>query len=323
MRASTVGQRLRRGEGADGRWELLARYKRRSSAGRLRARVLLARGRLSCGLRNGVRRDSWWSERVAVAVPAGGRRDGRWLLSFVRPLSARVSTRPFLTYSGHRGFACANINGQTCIRIVSSTTLPTMSCRGNSAVFATMTLPDSGARVTSLSVYAPLIQLNFQSSDLTPTQTTIQNPSGDEQLTLAPGAPQSTGLGIGGRPTPTNTNGSPGSNSGSGFSVGAMVGVGVAGGLAFLAALVGGCWVWQRRLRQRRDRKDAAMQKLDNLYEASRPTALGGDGYSRYEVKPLPARPLGVDEYTMHSPVSPNTYVPTGRQYRPYRPSGF
>jgi hypothetical protein len=216
---------------------------------------------------------------------------------------------------------------------VSATTVPTLSCRGAgaSAVFATLTLPDLAARITSMSIYAPMIQLAFQSSDVSPSAapTTTPPPSGDgEQLTVAPGAPESTGLGLGGAdgPFPTGTEGGPSGAQSGGVSVGAMVGVGVAGGLAFLAVLVGGCWIWQRRLRRRRDMQDAALQKLDTLYEASRPAGpMGEDVYSRYQVKPLPARPLGVEDYAMHSPVSPVTYnaAPPGRTYQPYRPSEF
>ena len=193
-----------------------------------------------------------------------------------------------------------------------------------------MTLPDLGARVTSMSIYAPMIQLAFQSSDLSPSAApTTQPPDDGEQLTVAPGAPESTGLGLGADgPFPTGTETGPSGAQSGGVSVGAMVGVGVAGGLGFLAVLIGGCWVWQRRIRRRRDMQDAALQKLDTLYEASRPTgpgSLGGDEYSRYQVKPLPARPLGVEDYVMQSPISPVTHnaAPAGRTYQPYRPSEF
>jgi len=200
-----------------------------------------------------------------------------------------------------------------------------MTCQGASAALATMTLPDLVARVTSLSIFAPMIQLNFQSSDLSPTSTPTPTEAsgGDERLTLATGAPESTGLGFGGRPSPTNTGGPQGSGSGSGVSVGAIVGVGVAAGLGFLAVLVGGCWIWQRQLRRRRDVKDAALQKLDTLYEVSRPAAFESDGASRYQVKPLPARPLGVDDYAMHTSVAPGALAPAETAYRPYRPSDF
>lgn len=65
------------------------------------------------------------------------------------------------------GYGCANIGGQTCTMIATSTVVPTVSCDGNKVgALAFNTVPDTAAQVTAFSLYAPMIQINFQSSDL-------------------------------------------------------------------------------------------------------------------------------------------------------------
>lgn len=65
------------------------------------------------------------------------------------------------------GYGCANIGGQTCTMIATSTVVPTVSCDGSKVgALAFNTVPDTAAQVTAFSLYAPMIQINFQSSDL-------------------------------------------------------------------------------------------------------------------------------------------------------------
>jgi hypothetical protein len=77
------------------------------------------------------------------------------------------------------GFGCDNLNGQTCIMRAKSTILPTVSCEtGASNNFGFTTLPNE--EVTNLSLYAPMIQLAFQSSDRTGLST-IPSSSNNQQ----------------------------------------------------------------------------------------------------------------------------------------------
>ncbi|KAB5549501.1 hypothetical protein GE09DRAFT_1174419 [Coniochaeta sp. 2T2.1] len=67
------------------------------------------------------------------------------------------------------GYGCANFGGQTCTMIATSTVIPTVTCDGNKVgALAFNTVPD--ASVTAFSLYAPMIQINFQSSDLPPAE---------------------------------------------------------------------------------------------------------------------------------------------------------
>ncbi|KAH8898037.1 hypothetical protein GQ53DRAFT_712568 [Thozetella sp. PMI_491] len=69
------------------------------------------------------------------------------------------------------GYGCANLNGQTCTMVATSTTVPTVTCDGTkSGAFAFQTVPDAKASITAFSLFAPMIQINFQSSDQ-PKQT--------------------------------------------------------------------------------------------------------------------------------------------------------
>ncbi|KAK3341913.1 hypothetical protein B0T25DRAFT_355911 [Lasiosphaeria hispida] len=71
------------------------------------------------------------------------------------------------------GYGCGNINGQTCIMIATSTTIPTVTCDGTkSGTFAFQTVPDAEASITAFSLFAPMIQINWQSSDRTQTAST-------------------------------------------------------------------------------------------------------------------------------------------------------
>ncbi|KAK4161111.1 hypothetical protein QBC43DRAFT_218268 [Cladorrhinum sp. PSN259] len=67
------------------------------------------------------------------------------------------------------GYGCANINGQTCIRVATSTAIPAMvTCDGSN--FKTIDLD----AVPTITLMAPMIQINFQSTDL--PSSTITNP---------------------------------------------------------------------------------------------------------------------------------------------------
>ncbi|KAK0636763.1 hypothetical protein B0T17DRAFT_477890, partial [Bombardia bombarda] len=71
------------------------------------------------------------------------------------------------------GYRCDNLNGQTCILSAATMTVPSVSCaRGTSADFDFITLPNR-----KINVFAPMIQINYQSSDQ-PTTSTITSTTG-------------------------------------------------------------------------------------------------------------------------------------------------
>jgi len=187
------------------------------------------------------------------------------------------------------GYGCANIGGQTCTMIATSAVIPTVTCDGSrSGDFAFKTVPDTAASVTAFSLFAPLFQINWQSSD-------------------RPGTTTRPGTGAGAQPTRTNSNGQPVPTSGTqtidpgeasgiptletdgsiprpsgtggldglpndaeqkeeepantGLATATKVGLGIGGAVAAIALVVGTImYVWRRRRGQRED------QELDRLY---------------------------------------------------------
>lgn len=146
-----------------------------------------------------------------------------------------------------RGFSCFN-GVQTCISLLTSATVATVTCEsGTSAHFSHLTVPfaveltDSASIISTFSVWAPMVQLKYQSSDLppssiTPSPTTTSGSTGDSIATtsssnnnaaLITDAPVQDSLPVGSR-------------------VG--IGVGVAAGVIILA-IIGFCAVrvWRRR----------------------------------------------------------------------------
>ncbi|KAK4239279.1 hypothetical protein C8A03DRAFT_14300 [Achaetomium macrosporum] len=77
------------------------------------------------------------------------------------------------------GYSCANVNGQTCTMVATSHAIPTVTCDGSkSGGFASQTIPDLEASITALSLFAPMIQINWQSSDRTePSSTSTAKPT--------------------------------------------------------------------------------------------------------------------------------------------------
>ncbi|KAK0630349.1 UV radiation resistance protein and autophagy-related subunit 14-domain-containing protein [Bombardia bombarda] len=71
------------------------------------------------------------------------------------------------------GYGCANINGQTCTMVATSTTVPLVTCDGTkSGDFGFQTVPDAKASITAFSLFAPMIQINWQSTDRTEATST-------------------------------------------------------------------------------------------------------------------------------------------------------
>ena len=130
------------------------------------------------------------------------------------------------------GFRCDNLNGQTCIRWATSTALPTVSCDpGTSNKFGFTTLPNP--EVTSLSLFAPMIQLAFRSSDLQDASIT----SSSSPTSSATSAPT------------TSISGSQVIPSTSPLSTGAIAGIAVGGAALILTMIAALVFVWRRRRR--------------------------------------------------------------------------
>ncbi|KAK3382143.1 hypothetical protein B0T24DRAFT_517498 [Lasiosphaeria ovina] len=83
------------------------------------------------------------------------------------------------------GYGCANINGQTCTVVATSTMVQTVTCEGTEmGDFAVQTVPDPAASITAFSLFAPMIQINWQSSDTTTETSATAGPT----TTPEPGA---------------------------------------------------------------------------------------------------------------------------------------
>ncbi|KAL2133000.1 hypothetical protein VTI74DRAFT_3038 [Chaetomium olivicolor] len=200
------------------------------------------------------------------------------------------------------GYGCANINGQTCTMIATSTTIPTVTCDGNkSGDFASQTIPDAKASITALSLFAPMIQINWQSSDrpastlhpsssnttppaVTPsgTQTIDTEASSSPETLILDLSPQTASYNLGDASTPSSTPSQQDHNSQSSnnttnherFSPGTKVAIGVAGAAAVLMLLVCALFYCWRRRKNRRE--ELELDRLCGVKSGNARTA-GGD----------------------------------------------
>lgn len=135
------------------------------------------------------------------------------------------------------GFACDNIQGQTCLMRAKSTEFPTVSCEGGSSNnFGFTTLPN--AAVTTMSLYAPMIQIAWKASDRPKTSSSSATTSA---TTSAPTttAPNSTST--------ANPN-SP-ATSDSSLSTGAIAGIAIGAAALLLLTLAAAIFIWRQRRR--------------------------------------------------------------------------
>jgi len=188
-----------------------------------------------------------------------------------------------------------------------------------------MTLPDIAASITALSIFAPMIQINFQSSDLdssTSSPASKSKSEGAQSTSRKDGSTSTKGSSNEASQTAaTGTNAENTSNDGpsggSSIPMAAVIGSAVAGGIALLVVIVSGCWIWQKRIRRRRDAKEAEL--LDSLYASGRPQDIVGGDLSPYFTRPTPtSMARGVDEYAPVAPRSPGD-LNADTMYRPYR----
>ncbi|KAK1752714.1 proline-rich receptor-like protein kinase PERK2 [Echria macrotheca] len=256
------------------------------------------------------------------------------------------------------GYACANINGQTCTMIATSTTVPTVTCDGSkSGDFGFQTVPDAKASITAFSLFAPMIQINWQSSDLPATtskpgagagagatKTNTRNQptatSGTQTIDTAIASGMPTLATDGSAPLPSgsdsanssnNSTASPGdaeqkgssSEGNTGLATTTKVGLGIGGAVAAIALVVGTVmYVWRRRRHQREE------QELDRLYgmKHNSSTNLADDDIPGWYRGQRPAAQAATQfTPTMLSPYRPGAGAseldaPASPYYRPYRP---
>ena len=165
------------------------------------------------------------------------------------------------------GYACANINGQTCTMVATAAVIPTVTCDGSkNGAFVFQTVPDPKASITAMSLFAPMIQINWHRSDRNAIAKAQEpdatiDPTNTIETTIEM-------LELDTRPLPTRTgavvesaidDGSPHSHEP--LSSAFKVGMGVSGAVIVLMVVV--CtmfWCWRRRKLQREE------QELDRLY---------------------------------------------------------
>ncbi|KAK4072707.1 uncharacterized protein Triagg1_5752 [Trichoderma aggressivum f. europaeum] len=155
------------------------------------------------------------------------------------------------------GFACDNLNGNTCVLTASDTEIPTASCDGTSIIdsgleefphFFTVTDTNTAGTLTHLTfsqsivLLAPMFQINFQATDLPASTTTAAT-------TLSTATTRTTSSTI--QQTSTSAADNSVGKGSSGLSDGAKVGLGVGLGLgaAFLLAFAGFIYYYRRSKR--------------------------------------------------------------------------
>ncbi|KAL2256388.1 hypothetical protein VTK26DRAFT_1747 [Humicola hyalothermophila] len=253
------------------------------------------------------------------------------------------------------GYGCANIDGQTCTMIATSTAIPTVTCDGNkSGGLVFRTVPDPKVTtITALSLSAPMIQIVWQSSDRSDESTSTEPTATGTPRTTAPGTKTvDTGagagkgqetlqlddnfetrtgtfdLGSGGLAGPPTATGNPptlhdseqssDSSDSPTLSSAAKVGLGVAGAALVLVVFVCGLfYCWRRR---KNEREEQEMDRLYGMKHAGTATS-GGEFTSSadipgwYRGQRLATPTRDPFGEGMAMPTQPSTPY-----YRPYRP---
>jgi len=178
-----------------------------------------------------------------ATADSGSSQTADWAMQFrMEPGETAVGCCP-------QGFNCHNQNGQTCLAVVRTITLSTVTCRsGRFEGFNFATIPN--AAVLSLNIFAPMIQIAWKASDQPPASTATSSPS-----SLSREAPPTTPLTSG--PLGSNPPTVPASpEPSSGLSAAAIAGISVAATLLVLGALLGALFVWWNKRRAARPRQE-------------------------------------------------------------------
>jgi len=93
----------------------------------------------------------------------------------------------------YSGFTCINTVHQTCVKVVTSTLLNVVGCASGTIVTLPAILVDPTSTISPYSIFAPLIQINWQSTDLpgsgssnSPTSSSTSSSSVASSLTSTP-----------------------------------------------------------------------------------------------------------------------------------------
>ncbi|KAF5248376.1 hypothetical protein FAUST_312 [Fusarium austroamericanum] len=191
------------------------------------------------------------------------------------------------------GFQCKYTSGvdnaQTCFSIATTGSFAAVQCSsGKSNGFGYLDIPNTVAEtnsgseeavtVSSFTVYAPLFQLHFQSSDLPSTKT--------GSITIDSITTSSSGSSSSAEPTQA-------SSSDGGLSTGAKAGIGVGAGLGFIALIGVALFFMRRRKRHtaapaltevpKSELTAGQNQHAAELHAQSTPQELPGDSVPRYK----------------------------------------
>lgn len=203
--------------------------------------------------------------------------------------------------TGSSGYACANFNGQTCIQVMVSTTLPTISCDGSKSKTSTVTVPNSKASMADFTILAPMIQINWQATDRPASTTAPSRPP----LTTGPPATSTSSSDTDTDTEPTDSlpaaqptdNSTPpavdlpdantndpntdaqkkdSESGGGGLATATKVGLGIGAGVAAFALVLGVVFYMWRRRHSRREEDE-----LDRLYGLKQ---IGPDAHSNTDL---------------------------------------
>ena len=199
----------------------------------------------------------WGFYSPGIACPSGytsrcsavadSEREPGWPLQFLlAPGETAVGCCP-------PGFNCHNQNGQTCIAIARSTTISTVTCRsGRSEGFDFATIPNVAAGVSSLNIFAPMIQIAWRAEDRPPLSSSSRTTPSGSSTTSGGGGDQNTnddGLPSNSGAVPSGS-GVPSSSSPGGLSTPAIVGISVSVTILVLGAILGAAFVWWKKRRR-------------------------------------------------------------------------
>ena len=145
-----------------------------------------------------------------------------------------------------RGYSCTAVPGNTCVATASTTTVVAQSyCSGNLKPVTAKTFPDAvtitstnsngaeftGVATRTMQMFAPMFQLNFQSTDIQTTASTTSAADTSESSSSTPTAD---------------------STSDGGLSSGAKIGIGVGVGVGALILIGALAWFLMSRRRSKR-----------------------------------------------------------------------
>ncbi|KAK0715469.1 hypothetical protein B0H67DRAFT_463254, partial [Lasiosphaeris hirsuta] len=147
------------------------------------------------------------------------------------------------------GFACANINGQTCLAVASSVTVGTVTCdSGSSDGFAWATIPNAALGLESINLFAPMIEIAWKQSDLpeslrsTSTVTSVTNTASQQTTSATASTSSPTGIVAG-------SGGGGGTSASAGMSTGAVAGLAVGVTALVFGIAIAAFYVWRKKRR--------------------------------------------------------------------------